>query len=322
MKSRQRPVGTAKSALVAELPLACSNEAAAAEFMERQRWGGSPCCPRCGDTDITQMKSRDGSRNARFLWRCHGCKQQYTVRVGTIMEDSPIPLRHWCYAFWAACASKKGVSAMQIQRQTGVTYKSALFMLHRIRRAMAPANEVDGGQLRGIVEVDETYIGGKPRFKGQRPVGRPRGDQKAAVLGMVERNGRLRLRHVANLQAPHLRAAIREHIAQSAHLMTDEYNLYTAVGREYARHDTVTHSKGEYSRGDITTNTIEGVFALLKRGYKGTYHTMSRKHLHRYLSEFEYRWNTRKLDDGARTALAIQSANGKRLTYAQQVANA
>lgn len=317
----QNRVATGKTLNVALLPEACSSERAAVEFMEMQRWGFTPCCPRCGDTEVVQMRAKDGTRNARYLWRCYGCKRQYTVRVGTLMEDSPIPLRHWCYAFWAACASKKGVSAKQIERMTGVSYKSALFMMHRIRRAMAPANQADGGKLAGTVEVDETYIGGKPRFKGQRPVGRPRGEHKATVLGMVEREGRVRLRHVANLRAPNLREAIREHISKSARLMTDEYNLYTAVGREYAGHEVVTHSQGEYSRGDVTTNTVEGVFALLKRGVKGTFHSISRKHLHRYLSEFEFRWNTRKMDDGARTALAIQAANGKRLTYRQQVAN-
>jgi transposase-like protein len=195
-------VASAKSEIVARLPLACSNEQAAVEFMEEQRWGASPCCPRCGDTDVSQMKGKDGSRNGRFLWRCRGCKQQYTVKIGTVMEDSPIPVRHWCYGFWAACASKKGVSAMQIQRQTGLSYKSALFLMHRIRWAMAPANTSDGGKLSSIVETDETYVGGKRR-NGR--TGRPRGGEKALVLGMVERGGRVRLRHIASLTTPTLR---------------------------------------------------------------------------------------------------------------------
>jgi transposase-like protein len=316
---KNRKVATAKTRTVTTLPEACANELAAVEFMEEKRWDKTPCCPRCGDTDVYMMRdAMTGERSARFLWRCRGCKKQYTVRVCTIMEDSPIPLRHWCYSFWAACASKKGVSALQIQRMTGVTYKSALFMMHRIREAMRP---VGGGKLQGTVKVDETYIGGKPRFKGQRKAGRPNPNEKAGVLGMVERDGRVRLRHMADFKAPRLRGAMREHIAMSARLMTDEYNLYTAVGREFkGGHETVLHKAGEYARGDVTTNTIEGVFALLKRGMKGTFHSVTRKHLHRYLSEFEYRWNTRKMDDGARTALAIRSANGKRLTYAQQLA--
>lgn len=321
--SKQRKVATAKSELVAELPRACADEAAAVEFMERQRWGDTPACPRCGDTDVYQMKdSATGERSKRYLWRCRGCKRQFTVRVGTIMEDSPIPLRHWCYAFWAACSSKKGVSAKQIERMTGVTYKSALFMMHRIRWAMAPANAMDGGPLNGTVEVDETYVGGKPRFKGQRRPGRPNPKVKAPVLGMVERDGRLRLRHIADLRAPQLRGAIREHIARSSRLITDEYGIYTVIGREFeGGHETVTHSAREYARGDVNTNTIEGVFALLKRGLTGTFHSVTRKHLHRYLSEFEYRYNTRHLDDGERTKRAIQAADGRRLTYREQTAS-
>jgi hypothetical protein len=236
------------------------------------------------------------------------------------MEDSPIPLRYWCAAFWAVCASKKGISAKQLQREIGLgSYKSALHMLHRVRWAMAPANERDGGQLVGTVEADETYVGGRKR-KGERRPGRPRASDKAPVMGMVERGGRLRLRHVANLQAPQLRGAIREHIARSARLMTDEYNLYTTVGREFeGGHHTVTHSAGEYARGDVHTNTIEGAFALLKRSIYGTWHSVSRKHLHRYLAETEFKFNTRHMDDGARTVLAIQSADNKRLLYREQV---
>ena len=311
-------VAAKKSTTVTTLPDACSNELKAVEFMEAKRWGESPCCPRCGDTDVSMMKAKDGSRNARFLWRCKGCKTQYTVRVGTIMEDSPIPMRHWCYAFWAACASKKGVSAMQIQRMTGLSYKSALFLMHRIRWAMAPVNGNEGGKLNGIVETDETYVGGR-RKNGR--VGRPHPTEKAPVLGMVERGGRVRLRHIASLTSANTRAAIRKHIATSSRLMTDEFGIYTTIGREFeGGHDTIRHKDGEYARGDVTTNTIEGVFALLKRGIKGTFHSVTPKHLHRYLSEFEFRWNTRHMDDGERVGLAMYAANGKRLTYAQQVA--
>src|SRR6266550_6451228 len=157
-------ISRTKSELVARIPLACSDEAAAVAFMEEQRWGGDPACPRCGDMDVTQMKAKDGTRNARFLWRCHGCKRQFTVRVGTIMEDSPIAMRHWCLAFYRAASSKKGVSALQIQGETGLSYKSALFLMHRIRWAMAPANEQES-KLTGTVEFDETYIGGVPRYQ-------------------------------------------------------------------------------------------------------------------------------------------------------------
>jgi transposase-like protein len=322
-------VAAAKSEIVARLPLACSNEQAAVEFMEEQRWGASPCCPRCGDTDVSQMKANDGSRNTRFLWRCRGCKQQYTVKIGTVMEDSPIPVRHWCYAFWAACASKKGVSAMQIQRQTGLSYKSALFMMHRIRWAMAPANANDGGKLTGTVEFDETYVGGKPRKGriGTRPDGSLKPgpapdfvDRKTPVVAGVERGGRVKARVAINVTPKSLKAHVLDMVDTSARFMTDERRGYVTVGREFeGGHHTVNHSQGEYSRGDVTTNTIEGFFSILKRGITGTYHSLSRKHLHRYLSEFEFRYNTRKMDDGARMALALDAMNGKRLTYAQQV---
>src|SRR6266566_2615310 len=149
-----------KSSIVSALPRSCSDELAAVEFLERQRWGDEPACPRCGDTDVYQMRGRDGKRNKRFLWLCRGCGEQFTVRIGTVFEDSRIPLRHWCYGFWAACASKKGVSALQIKRVTGLSYKSALFLMHRIRWAMT---ETPMDPLGGIVEVDETYVGGKPR---------------------------------------------------------------------------------------------------------------------------------------------------------------
>jgi transposase-like protein len=158
-------VASKRTALESTIPMACADEAAAVAFLEAQRWGDTPNCPRCGDTEVSQIKAKDGTRNARFLWRCKGCKQQYTVRVGTIMEDSPIPLRDWCLAFYRAAASKKGVSALQVQRETGLSYKSALFLMHRIRWAMAPASEQEPmlGANGEVVEFDETYVGGKPR---------------------------------------------------------------------------------------------------------------------------------------------------------------
>lgn len=322
--ARKKPWNAAgdKSALVATLPRACSDERNAVEFMERQRWGDTPACPRCGDTDVYQMRGRNGERNARFLWDCRGCRRQFTVRIGTVFEDSRIPVRHWCYAFWAACASKKGVSALQIKRQTGLSYKSALFLMHRIRYAMA---ETPDGPLSGIVEVDETYVGGKPRAKELKAIsaegwrsfkkGR-RADflqRKVPVVALVERGGRARVIAPTHVSGANLRQIIEANVARSAHLMTDELNPYRKIGRAFARHDTVTHSRHEYVRGRVSTNTVEGFFSLLKRGLIGTFHHVSRKHLHRYLSEFEFRYNTRKLDDGERTVRAIRAAEGKRL---------
>jgi transposase-like protein len=321
-----------KSALMNRIPAACSNELAAVEFMEEQRWGDSPCCSRCGDTDVSQMKAKDGSRNARFLWRCSGCKKQFTVRVGTIMEDSPIALRHWCLAFYRAAASKKGVSALQIQGETGLTYKSALFLMHRIRWAMAPANENEA-KLSGTVEFDETYIGGKPRYparKGRDARHKGKGAdfdaRKTAVVGGVERDGRVKARVVRSTTAAAVSEIVRDMVEPSAHLITDESVIYKTVGQEYASHERVKHALGQYVRysktgKQITTNRIEGFWAGLKRQIGGTHHSVSRKHLHRYVAESEFKYNNRALDDGARTVKLIQAASGRRLTYAQQVTN-
>jgi transposase-like protein len=316
-----------KSPVIRNLPAACADELTAVEFMEAQRWGDTPACPRCGATDVYAMRGSDGKRSKRYLWRCRGCSQQYTVRIGTVFEDSRIPLRHWCYAFWAACASKKGVSALQIKRMTGLSYKSALFMMHRIRFAMS---DNAGAPLNGIVEVDETYVGGKPR-KGQPVARAPFGqrrkgpgldfkDRKTPVVAMVQRGGEVRAVVPQHVTAANLRQIMRQHIAMTARIMTDESPPYVTLGKEYASHERVNHSVGEYARGHVTTNTVEGFFALLKRGLVGTFHCVSRKHLHRYVSEFAFRYNQRGVDDGARTLAAIRGAEGKRLTYREQLA--
>lgn len=233
MIMKNGPVASEKSSLVAELPKACADERTAVEFMERQRWGDTPACPRCGDCDVNQMKDKDGNRSARFLWRCKGCKKQFTVRVGTIMEDSPIPLRFWCLAFYRACASKKGVSALQIQRETGLTYKSALFLMHRIRYAMAgDAPE----SLDGIVEIDETLVGGKARIgkgKGKIATRKEALARKTTVLAMVERGGKVRAGVVPNRLAPTLAPAVTSIVKPTARIMTDEWIGYHNVKLGY-----------------------------------------------------------------------------------------
>jgi transposase-like protein len=328
MPTTSRP----KSAIAARIPLACSDEAAAVAFMEEQRWGNCPACPRCGDTEVTQMKAKDGTRNARFLWRCHGCKKQFTVRVGTIMEDSPIAMRHWCLAFYRAASSKKGVSALQIQGETQLSYKSALFLMHRIRWAMAPANEKES-KLTGTVEFDETYVGGKPRYhaaKGRdlQYMGKAKdfGHRKTAVVGGVERDGRVRARVVRSTRAPEMAQIVREMVDTSADLQTDESIIYKVVGQEYASHQRVKHAVGQYVKytmdgEQVTTNRIEGFWAGLKRQLHGTHHSVSRKHLHRYVSEVEFKYNNRHLDDGERTVKLIQAADNRRLTYEEQISN-
>lgn len=302
--------------LIKELPKACSDEAAAVEFLERQRWGSDPYCPRCESRRVRQLNQRgNGDRSKRFLWFCDICQRQFTVRIGTVLEDSRIALRHWCYAFWAACASKKGVSALQIHRMTGVSYKSALFLMHRIRFALAD-DPVTSAKLEGIIEADETYVGGKPRYKGPQNK-RGLGADKVPVFALVQRGGEARAFVPRKVTAATISRLIHYHVSPPhARLMTDESWAYTKIGRKFAGgHDTVNHARREYARGDVTTNTVEGFFSILKRGLYGTYHSVSETHLHRYVSEFEYRYNTRKMSDGERVTKAIKQAVGKRLRY-------
>ncbi|MEM1213410.1 MAG: IS1595 family transposase [Planctomycetota bacterium] len=332
MAINQGKVGQAKSEVVRELPLACSNETAAVEFWEKHRWGDKPCCPHCGGHHVYQMKdAKTGERNKRFLWRCRECKKQFTVKVGTVLEDSRIPLTIWSYALWRSCTSKKGVSALEIQRQTGISYKSALFLMHRLRFAMAPT---DGGpKLSGIVEADETYVGGKPRNRvPHSPIPRKPGQlsnhqlmhvRKTPVFAVVERGGQARARVMPSVTRDNLSAALREHVEMSARLMTDEHRGYQKIGREFeGGHDCIEHKRGIYARGDVTTNTVEGFFSILKRGINGIYHNVSRKHLQRYVDEFEFRYNHRKLEDGERTIAAIRGAVGKKLYYREPIAAA
>lgn len=315
-KIQNRP--TKDDAISQRLPLACTDETAAVEFMEHQRWGMSPVCPLCGGVKPYKMTdSKTGQRQANYRWRCHDCKGQFTVRKGTVLEDSAIPLRHWNYAFWRAATSKKGVSALEIHRQTGVSYKSALFMLHRIRFAMAdPAPKQLGGGG-GQVEADETYFGNKEGEPRRAGVG-----HKHAIFALVERSGGVRSFHVPNVTAKTLGQILEKHVAKHAELMTDDAVVYDRLGKRFARHGRVNHSKGEYVRGDVTTNTIEGFFSILKRGLNGIYHNVSEHHLHRYLAEFDFRYSHRDLSDGQRTALAIKQAQGKRLMYAEPRQNA
>lgn len=303
-----------KSPIVEQIPAACSNELAAVELFEMQRWGDNPCCVKCGSVEVYKMReAKTGERNKRYLWRCKDCKEQYTVRIGTVYEESRLPMRHWAYAFWRACTSKKGVSALEIKRHCQISYKSALFLMNRIRFAMAP-DLPTAPPLRGIVEVDETYVGGKPRYKGVSKRGR--GTSKTPVFAAVERGGQIRRYVVADVTGKTLKAAIRQVVDPRARIMSDENPSYSGIGDEfYGGHQTVTHSAKEYARGDVNTNTAESSFALVKRGIIGTYHNVSKEYLHRYLWQFDFVWNSRKMNDGERTVLAIKSAEGKRMSY-------
>jgi transposase-like protein len=307
-----------KSQIIEQIPAACSDELTSVEFFEKQRWGETPCCVRCGSVDVYKMvDAKTGERNSRYLWRCHGCKEQYTVRIGTVYEESRIPLRHWCYAFWRASTSKKGVAALEIKRHCQISYKSALFLMNRIRFAMAP-NQVTAPKLSGTVECDETYVGGKPRYRGPSTKRGP-GD-KTPVFAAVQRQGQIRRRVVTDVCSLTLKKAMRETVDKQARIITDESMLYKGIGREYAGgHESVCHSRREYARGDIHTNTVESSFAIIKRGLAGIYHSVSKQYLHRYLWQFDFVWNHRQENDGERTISAIRQAEGKRLFYKQPI---
>jgi transposase-like protein len=309
---------SAKSAIVKALPAACRDESTAVEFLEKLRWEDHPACAHCGSVAVYQIRTRDGSaREKHFRWRCRDCQQIYSIRSKTVFEDSRVPLHKWVHAFWSIAASKKGKSALQLKRELQVTYKTALFVAHRIRWAMA---NIPGGPFGGTVEIDETYVGGAPRHKGVAPRGR--GTKKAMVLGIVERGGRLRLVHTKKQST--LGPPIRATVSRDARIVTDDLNAYKTIAKPFARHDRIRHKDEEYARVDadgfvIHTNTIEGAFSLLKRGVNGTFHSISKKHLHRYLSEFQYRYNTRDVDDGERFRRMVKSAVGRRLTYQDQL---
>jgi transposase-like protein len=304
-----------KSTVIEDIPLACSDETAAVEFFEFQRWGDTPCCVKCGSVDVYQMKdAATGERNKRFLWRCRDCKEQYTVRIGTVYEESRLPMKHWAYAFWRGATSKKGVSALEIKRHCQISYKSALFLMNRIRFAMSP--DPNEPKLNGIVECDETYVGGKPRKGDGKTHKKGRGTSKTPVFAAVARDGKIRRRVVANVTGETLRAAIREDVDPESYIITDEHLGYRGIGEHFeGGHHTVRHSAGEYARGPYHTNTAESSFALVKRGIVGVYHNVSKQYLHRYIWQFDFMWNGRKLNDGERTVLAIRCAEGKRMMY-------
>jgi transposase-like protein len=314
MKMMKDAANMESTKLIEDMPLACADENAAVEFFEEQMWHGKPRCAHCGSERVYKMMdAKTGGRSKRFLWRCHACQKQFTVRVSTVLEESRIPLRHWAYAFWRAASSKKGVAALEIKRHCQISYPSALFLMHRIRLAMTP----DAGarpKLAGTVEADETYVGGKPR-PGTGPHGTGRGTSKQPVFGMVERGGQIRRRVIADISGKTLTAHMVENVDRGATIMTDEFPVYKGVCKGFAGHKVIRHKDGLYAVGDVSTNTAESSFAILKRGLFGIYHAVSRKHLHRYVNEFDFRWNTRKTNDGNRTALAIKGAQGKRLDY-------
>lgn len=284
----------------------------AREHLESLHWPNGPVCPRCGET--TRVKRLEGKSTRPGVVMCNPCRKPFTVTVGTVFEDSKIPLNKWLLGFRLMAGSKKGISAHQLHRSLGITYKSAWFMAHRIREAMNIEPEGPLGGPNTVVEADETYVGGKAKNRATRKPA-----PKKAVVALVERDGKAKSFHVANVNAKHLRPLVVTHIDRASHLMTDESPVYERMGREFAGHSVVNHSAKEYvtTGGFKHSNTAENFFSIFKRGVIGTYHHMSEAHLHRYCSEFDFRYNTRTLTDAERTDEAMKGARGKRLTYRQ-----
>ena len=302
------------------------DEDAAREYIERMRWPDGPECPHCGLVkEAYRLTPKPGSKSGvrKGVWKCRSCRKQFTVTVNSIFEDSHIPLHKWLLAIHLMCSSKKGISAHQLMRNLEIkSYRAAWFMAHRIRWALT--REPIAKRLRGIVEVDETYIGGKRRehiSRATKPGERPKDDpgpfaNKAAVFSVLKRGGSVRSFHVEHVTAKNLKPIVDEMVTKNAHLMTDSSTvLESAVGKR--KHSQVNHSAGEYSRREngtcITTNSVEGYFAILKRGNYGVYHHWSRKYLGQYLREFDWRYNVRKLPDMERAIIALKLTGGKRL---------
>ena len=302
---------------------------AAREHLEAIRWENGVYCPHCGNADGESIHRLAGKSHRPGLFQCNACRQHFTVTVGSVMERSKIPLSKWVLGFHLMAASKKGMSAHQLHRMLGVTYKTAWFMAHRIREAMKEDNTTSGplGGEGKTVEADETYIGrvegdylspsrkGKPRLKRKMP-------PKRTVVGLVERGGKVRTFHVQHATAETVRDILVRNVDRASNLHTDSSRLYTRTGEEFSTHKTTNHAHGEYVRyeGDtvVHSNTIEGVFSVFKRGMIGIYQHCGEAHLHRYLAEFDFRYNRRaalKVSDGERAEMLHEAIRGKRLTY-------
>jgi transposase-like protein len=291
----------------------------AREHLEATRWPHGPVCPHCG---VVNEATYVGGKAARVgVYQCNACRGQFSATVGTVFESSKVPLNKWMLATYLMSSSKKGVSAHQLHRTLGVTYKTAWFMAHRIREAMNPADPGPLGGAGRVVEVDETFIGGKEANKhaNKRMAKRDHLGGKQAVLTLVERDGRARSFHVPRVTARTLRPIIVKTADRASHLMTDGARMYPAVGREFAAHSAVDHAAGEYVRmGFHHSNTVENYFSILKRGVIGTFHHVSEQHLARYLAEFDFRYSHRSglgVEDAERTDEILRHVAGKRLTY-------
>jgi transposase-like protein len=304
------------------LPARFTDENAARTHLEALQWPDGPICPHCGTVD--EASRIQGGRPG--LWFCNACRKQFSVTVGTVFERSHIPLHTWLYANHLLCSSKKGISSHQLSRMLGVTYKTAWFMAHRIREAMAPKKPGPMGGEGRVIEADETYLGkrdGKPSkpdtfISGFGWVSHPKIETQRKIVSLVERGGQVRSFKVDRVTKKTLRQILFTNADRKSTLMTDEHPGYQTAGWNYADHFTVNHGQGEYGRGSAYTNTIEGYFSIFKRGMKGIYQHCSEQHLQRYLAEFDFRYSNRSalgVEDTERATKALQGIVGKRLTY-------
>jgi transposase-like protein len=291
------------------------DEAAAYDHVEALLWPNGPVCPHCGNCDQGRIRKLAGKSTRPGLRKCNECRKQFTVKIGTIFEDSHVQLRLWLQAIHLMCSSKKGISTRQLQRILGVGMKTAWFMGHRIRHAMAPGTSGPLGGAGVTVEADETFLSKSP--KTRKPVDLPLNAKPAPmVFALVERGGNIRSMY---LDHRNVRRAIDAHLHMDSRLVTDGAQAYRFVMPKKDQHESVDHSKFEWARGDVHTNTLEGFFSIFKRGLVGVYQHMDKKHLDRYLAEFDFRMNTRAklgINDRERAALAVQGFKGNRLTYA------
>ncbi len=292
-----------------------NDENAAREHLENTRWPRGPWCPHCGEAEsITKMQ---GKSHRPGLYKCNSCRKPFTVTVGTLFERSKVPLHKWVLATHLLCSSKKGMSSHQLHRMLGVAYKTAWFMTHRIRESMRDSHPGPMGGPGKAVEVDETYWSGdKEVFSTGKGWNKGRGTKNSwKVLTLVEREGRARSFHVENVKAATLRKYIVEHVRRDSDLRTDEAKVYRKVGKEFASHEAVNHSAYEWTRGDAGTQVVENFYSILKRGLVGIYQHVSKQHLKRYICVFDFRYNTRKIEDHERANKALEGIWGKRLTY-------
>jgi transposase-like protein len=292
------------------------SEEAAYAFVESKLWPNGPVCFHCGEAErISKMR---GKSTRIGLYKCYACRKPFTVKMGTVLESSHVPMRMWLQAIYLLCSSKKGTSTRQLQRTFRVGLKTAWFLSHRVREAMKNLDIADTGPLGGenmVVEADESYVGGKARNRAYAPP-----PEKHAVFSLVERGGRVRSFHVPEVTGKTLKPILEAHMDRRTYLMTDDSTVYPPIVGDLAQyHGTVNHSAKEYVRAHFWhTNSAEGYFSILKRGIIGVYHHVSQQHLHRYLAEFDFRHNNRirlGVDDVERTERAIKGLKGKRLTY-------